>query len=136
MEPEKLVTNMRTNYSTGAKWESIVGYSRAVRIGNVIEIAGTTSVVDGQFVHEGDAYNQTKTIIEIAEKVLNQAGAALTDVIRTRMYVTRISDWEAVGRAHGEAFGEIRPATTLVEVKGLVDDRMLVEIEFTAYLSE
>ena len=127
---------MRQNFSSGAKWEDIVGYSRAVKVGNLIEIAGTTSVINGEIAFEGDAYNQTRTIIDIAEKTLNQAGATLNDVIRTRMFVTNIKDWELVGKAHGEAFSDIKPATTLVEVKGFVDPRMLVEIEFTAYLSE
>ena len=126
---------LRNNYSSGAKWEDIVGYSRAVKVGNLIEIAGTTSVIDGELAFEGDAYNQTKTIIKIAEKALHQAGATLDDVIRTRMFVTNINDWEAVGKAHGEAFAKIKPATTLVEVKGFVDPKMLVEIEFTAYLT-
>lgn len=125
----------RKNYTTGAKWENIVGYSRAVRIGNVLEIAGTTSVRDGQLVHPDDAYAQAKEIISIAEGVLAEAGGSLNDIVRTRIYVTNIKDWEKVGKAHGEAFASIKPATTLVEVSGLVDPKMLVEIEFTAYLA-
>jgi len=126
---------MRQNYTTGAKWESIVGYCRAVKIGNTIEVSGTTSVKDGSVLHPNDAYQQAKHIISIAQGVLEQAGASLKDVVRTRMYVTKISDWEAVGKAHGEAFNDIKPATTLVEVSALIDPEMLVEIEFTAILS-
>ena len=125
---------IRKNFSSGAKWEKIVGYSRAVLIGNVLEVSGTTSVQDGQIIHIGDPYQQAKRIIEIADDVINKAGGDLTDVIRTRIYVTDISHWEQVGKAHGEYFASIRPATTMVEVSALVDPNMLVEIEFTALL--
>lgn len=126
----------RTNYTTGSKWEPIVGYSRAVKIGHLIEVSGTTSSRDGVIVHGGDAYRQMLEIILIAQEVLEAAGSSLADVIRTRIYVTDISKWEEVGKAHGEAFGEINPATTMVEVSGLVDPDMLVEVEFTAYICD
>lgn len=125
----------RTNFTTNSKWEPIVGYSRAVKIGNLIEVSGTTSFRDGTVIHSGDAYRQTLEIILIAQQVLEAAGASLADVIRTRMYVTDIAKWKEVGKAHGQAFAEINPATTMVEVSGLVDPDMLVEIEFTAYIS-
>jgi len=126
----------RQNFSSGAQWENTVGYSRAVKVGNLIEVSGTTSIKDGKFVHPNDAYLQTKQIISIAEQVLKEAGATLNDVIRTRTFVTDIKLWEEVGRAHGEAFREIKPATTLVEISALIDPDMLVEIEFTAYLEK
>lgn len=126
----------RENYTSGAKWEDIVGYSRAVKMGNIIEVAGTTSVVDGKIVGKDNAYIQTKTIIEIAEKVLREAGASLADVVRTRMYTTDITLWEQIGKAHGEAFREVKPATTLVGISKLIDPEMLIEIEFTAILNK
>jgi len=125
----------RHNISSGAHWEDIVGYSRAVRIGNVVEVSGTTSVRDGQVLHANDAYSQTKEIIQMAQKALLEAGATLSDVVRTRMYTTNINLWKEIGKAHGEAFSEIRPTTTMVEVSGLIDPEMLVEIEFTAFVS-
>ncbi|MTI22640.1 RidA family protein [Fulvivirga sp. RKSG066] len=124
----------RENISSGAKWEDVVGYSRAVRVGDLIEISGTVALKDGVLVGEGDAYLQTKRIIEIAKETLSKAGARLEDVIRTRIYVTDISQWEAVGRAHGEIFASIKPATSMVEVSRLIDPGFLVEIEFTAML--
>lgn len=124
----------RQNITSGAKWESIVGYSRAVRIGKIVEVSGTTSVHDGKVIHPDSAYLQTKEIIAIAEKALIEAGSKLSQVIRTRMYTTDISLWEEIGKAHGEAFSDIRPVTTMVEVSGLIDPEMLVEIEFTAYI--
>jgi enamine deaminase RidA (YjgF/YER057c/UK114 family) len=125
----------RTNYSSGAKWEDIIGYSRAVKVDSLIEVTGTVAVDDsGNTVGSGDAYAQTKFIIEKIEKVLNRAGGNLEDVIRTRMFVTDISRWEEYGKAHGEFFGDIKPCTTMVEVKALINPDYLIEIEATAML--
>lgn len=127
----------RLNISSGAKWEEIVGYSRAVRIGKIIEVAGTTAVDEsGQVVGPGDAGAQTDFILSRIEKALTAAGATPGDVVRTRMFVTNIADWEAIGRAHGRYFGEIRPAATMVEVRALISPELLVEIEVTAILSD
>lgn len=130
------IMNTRLNISSGAKWEDIVGYSRAVRIGNVVEVAGTTAVDEsGNIVGLDDAYQQTKFTLAKIEKALVQAGATMKDVIRTRLFVTDISKWEDIGRAHGEFFREIKPASAMIEVKGLIDPKMLVEIEVTAILT-
>lgn len=127
----------RSRASSGAKWEDMVGYSRAVRVGNVIHVAGTTAVAeDGQIVGIGNAYEQTKQIFVIIEKALNELGAAITDVTRTRMFVTNIDDWEAVGQAHGEVFRQIKPAATLVAIDRLIDPNLLVEIEVDAVIDE
>jgi len=126
----------RTNYSSGAKWEDIVGYSRAVKIGNVIEVTGTVAVDENSLlVGKDDAYAQTKFIIQKIETVLQKAGASLKDVVRTRMFVTDISRWEEYGKAHGEFFKDIKPCTTMVEVGALIAPEYLIEIEATAILS-
>lgn len=126
----------RVNVTSGTMWEKQVGYSRAVKIGNLIEVSGTTAVEDeNRIVGIGDAYRQTRFVLEKIEHALNQAGATLKDVVRTRMYVTDIAQWEAIGKAHNEFFGEINPATSMVEVSALINPDLLVEIEATAYLS-
>ncbi len=122
----------RTNYSSLVPWEDIVGYSRAVRIGNTLEISGTVATDDNGVIGKGDFYLQTKAILQKIEKVLNTAGFELKDVIRTRMFVTDISQWQEVGRAHGEFFRTIKPATSMIEISALIDPDYLVEIELTA----
>jgi len=126
----------RIKISSGAKWEDIVGYSRAVRVGNRVLVSGTTSIEDGKIVGEGDYYLQTKTILQKIEKALNEADAKIEDVVRTRMYVTDISKWEDVGRAHGEFFKGIKPVTSMIEVSAFIDPKMLVEVEAEAILDE
>ncbi|MFN8257364.1 MAG: RidA family protein [Bacteroidales bacterium] len=123
----------KINISSGAKWEDIVGYSRAVRIGNTIEVSGTTAVDENnKIVGMGNAYEQTRYILFKIGKALEKAGGSFENVIRTRMYVTDISKWEEIGRAHGEVFGKIKPAATMVEVSRLIDPELMVEIEVSA----
>jgi enamine deaminase RidA (YjgF/YER057c/UK114 family) len=123
---------MRKNISSGSPWEDIISYSRAVRVGNTIEVAGTTAMDGDVLVGKGDVYAQTVFIFKKIEKVLNEAGAALKDVVRTRMFVTDISAWEEVGKAHGEFFKKIKPVATMLEVSKLINDDLLIEIEVTA----
>ena len=131
-----IILSDRSNYSSGAPWESIAGYSRAVRIGNIIEVAGTTAVdTEGQVVGAGDISKQTDYIFKKIRNALNDAGSKMSDVIRTRMYLTDINDWEAVARVHGDIFSDIKPVSTLVEVSGLIDEELLIEIEVSAVVS-
>ncbi|GAA0891726.1 RidA family protein [Fulvivirga kasyanovii] len=124
--------NKRLNISTGAPWEDIVGYSRAVRIGNTIEVSGTVAVRDGKLVGQDNPYEQTKCILEIIDESLQKAGAQLSDVVRTRIFVTDIGQWQMIGKAHGEVFGDIKPATSMIEVSRLISPEYLLEIEATA----
>jgi len=127
----------RTNYSSGAQWEDIVGYSRAVKIGNIVEVTGTVSLgEDNKPAYVNDAYGQTKFILGKIEKVLEKAGASMKDVVRTRMFVTDISRWQEYGKAHGEYFSMIKPCTSMIEVKGLISPEYLIEIEATAVISD
>lgn len=125
---------MRKNISSGSPWEDVVGYSRAVRVGNTIEVAGTTAMDGDTLIGKGDVYAQTIYIFQKIEKALIEAGATMNDVVRTRMFVTDISQWEMVGKAHGEFFKTIKPVATMVEVKALIDPELLIEIEVTAMI--
>ncbi|GAB3822575.1 RidA family protein [Pontibacter rugosus] len=125
----------RKNISSGVVWEDIVGYSRAVRVGNIVEVAGTTATnSSGEVIGKANPYEQTLFILQKIEQALVQAGAALHHVVRTRIYVTDINQWQEVGRAHGEVFGAIKPASTMVQVQALINPELLVEIEATAIL--
>lgn len=128
MEKRKLI-------SSGAAWENIVGYSRAVRVGNIVEVSGTTAIDDHKIIGKGDIYAQAVFIFQKIEKALNEAGSGLKDVVRTRMYVIDISKWETAANAHALFFKEIKPATTMIEVSRLIDDDLLIEIEATAIIS-
>jgi enamine deaminase RidA (YjgF/YER057c/UK114 family) len=124
----------RQNINTDAPWEKMVGYSRAVRIGNAVEVSGTVSILDNEVVGIDDPYAQTKRILQIINEVLLEAGADIHDVIRTRIYVIDISTWQEVGRAHGEVFEDIMPATSMIQVSQLIDPDFLVEIEASAVI--
>lgn len=126
---------MKQYVSSGSPWEDVVGYSRAVRVGNIIEVAGTTAMDGDELVGRGDIYLQTRFIFQKIEKALQQAGASMQDVVRTRMFVTDISQWEQVGKAHGEFFKNIKPVATMVEVSRLINDDLLIEIEVTAIIT-
>ena len=126
----------RQNILSGSPWEDKMGYCRAVRIGNIIEVSGTVAIVDGETVKKDDVYAQTHNILTRIADVLAQAGAAMTDIVRTRMFTTDISRWEEIALAHGAVFGEIKPATGLYEVSALIDNDYLIEIEFTAVVGE
>lgn len=125
---------MKKRISSGSPWEDIVGYSRAIRTGNIIEVAGTTAMDGDVLIGKGDIYTQAVYVFKKIEAALNEAGASMNDVVRTRMFVTDISQWEAVGKAHGEFFKTVKPVATMVEVSRLINDDLLVEIEVTAII--
>lgn len=127
---------MRQQIGSGSPWEDIVGYSRAVKVGNIIEVAGTTAMDGELLVGKDDVYEQTKFIFKKIEKALQQLGSSLNDVVRTRMFVTNMDDWELIGKAHGEFFTTIKPVATMVEVKRLINEALLIEIEVTAITAD
>jgi enamine deaminase RidA (YjgF/YER057c/UK114 family) len=127
---------MRQNISSNTIWEEQIGYSRAVRVDNIIEVAGTTAVDGNNVIGKNNIYEQTKFIFSKIEKALIEAGACMKDVVRTRMYVTDMQQWEAVGKAHAEYFKEVKPAATMLEVSGFINSELLIEIEVTAIISE
>ncbi|WP_462253325.1 RidA family protein [Ferruginibacter sp.] len=127
---------MKIKISSGSPWEDIVGYSRAIRVGNMVEVAGTTAMDGDVLIGKGDIYKQTVFIFKKIENALTEAGATLNDVVRTRMFVTDISQWEEVGKAHGEIFKNIKPVSTMVEVSRLINDDLLIEIEVTAIIED
>jgi enamine deaminase RidA (YjgF/YER057c/UK114 family) len=131
-----MIAMQRTNISTGGKWEPVIGYSRAVKVGPFIFISGCTAATPQGLVGKGDAYTQTVQTLHTIKDALERAGAKLEHVVRTRIYVTNMSDWQAIGKAHGEVFSNVRPACAILEVKGLIDPEMLVEIEADAILPE
>ena len=133
-ESFKCMKRFRQTYSSGAPWEQVVGYSRAVRVGRQVEVAGTTAVEDGEVMFPGNAYFQTKVILDIVRDALESAGARLEDVVRTRIFTTDMTMWQDIGRAHGEFFSAIKPASTMVEVSRLIHDDLVVEIEVTAVI--
>lgn len=126
---------MRQNIGSGSPWEDMVGYSRAVRIGNIVEVAGTTAMDGDVLIGKGDVYAQTRYIFEKIEKALSEAGASMKDVVRTRMFITDITKWEEAGKAHGEFFKNIKPVATMVEVSNLIDKDLLIEIEVSAIVA-
>ena len=127
---------MRQSFSSGAPWEDKVAYRRAVRIGNIIEVSGTTAVRNGEIIGEGDPYLQATTCFEIIKEAIEALGGSLSDVIRTRMYTTDISKWEQIGEAHYQFFQTVNPASTMIEVSGFIDPKLLVEIEATAIIED
>lgn len=128
--------SQRINITSGSPWEDVVGYCRAVRVGNIIEVAGTTAMDGDVLIGKDDLYAQTKYVFQKIEKALQEAGASMSDVVRTRMFVTDISQWEKAGKAHGEFFKDIKPGATMVEVSKLISDDLLIEIEVTAIVSD
>ena len=129
------MSKKRELYSSGAEWEDVAGYSRAVRVGDRIEVAGTTAMVDGLLVGKGDIYLQTTTVLQIIKKAIEGLGGDIKDVVRTKMYVTDISQWESVAKAHGEMFSNIKPASTMVEVSALIGAELMIEIEASVIIS-